>query len=316
MIGWLTDDLKMPNKLNFCKLAKIMNIIEDLDDEYSKYVFALYQEYKNLFDKKFENIEDSIIKKIKIQKLNQNLPMANNCNIVLSNSHKETYFLIKELNKTKLKNSTVICFDMHSDTYSHEDNAWKGNVFSKLLYEKIIDNVLIIGVPQDKLELTLNDIDENIRDSVHIIKIQEIEKYIVKTQTKNIFLSIDVDCMNTRKLKMTSLEYCPATILNNISNFSEDVIYKKDAKNIIKNAIFVKNNLGYSNLYHVGENGLDLTDLKEGILQIKKCCDKLKLNLGFESKCYADITELFGYDYDDITLCNVIELIKILKEVK
>lgn len=318
MIGWLTDNLKLPNKLDTCNLAKIMKIVENLglDDEYSQYVLNLYREYRKLLEGKRENIEDKIIKEIKIKNLNKQLTLSNDCEIVMSNSHKETYFLLKELNKHKLNNVTVICFDMHSDTYSHENDIWKGNVFSKLLYEKFIDNVLIIGVPYEKMEVTLNDIDKSIKDKVHIIQIKDIEKYLIETKTQNIFISIDLDCLNTRNEKIAALEYCPLSILNNISNSVINEVNRENIKTIIKDSIFVKNDLGYSNLYKVGENGLDLNDLKDGLINIKKCCDKFKLNLGFKSKCYADITEIFGYDYNNITLLTIIELINLLKEVK
>ena len=77
---------------------------------------------------------------------------------------------------------------------------------------------------------------------------------------------------------------------------------------LIKDCIFVKNDLGYSNLYRVGENTLNIKKLIRNIKKVKKYCIKNNINLGIEGM-YADISEVSGYDYSKKTIEMMSELI-------
>ncbi len=308
MICWLSDNSIIDEKIDTKNLDKIMSLVTK-KHKYGKYLLNLYNEYKEFL---YENNNPiSISQNLKqIYNYSTNYEMLENCDLILSDNHKQTYFAIKKLNVNKVKNSAIICFDMHSDTYEYNNKLWKGNVFSKLLYEKYIDYVFIIGIPKYKRRITRKDIPKDIKKQVLFIDSKKIKYYLAKFKIENLFISIDIDCLNTRKLKMTALEYCPTSILKNISNLPYNEINKFNIEKYLKKAIFVKNDLGYSNLFHTGENNLNLNDLKIAINNIKKIVKELNINLGFGTgKCFADITEINGYDYAKITSNVVSELI-------
>ena len=309
MICWLSDNNIENKKIDTENLNKIMKLVTK-KNKYGKYLLNLYSEYKEFL---YENNNPVLVS----QNLNKNYKFFSNhknlnkCDLILSDNHKQTYFAIKELNINKIKKSAIICFDMHSDTYEYTNKLWKGNVFSKLLYERYIDYVFIIGIPKYKRNTTKKDIPKDIKNQVLFIDIKKIKYYLNKYKIKNLYVSIDIDCLNTRKLKMTALEYCPANILKNLSNFPYNKINKFNIENYLEKAIFVKNEWGYSNLFHTGENNLNLNDLKTAIKNIKKIVKELKIKLGFDNgKCFADITEINGYDYAGITSNIVSELIE------
>lgn len=230
------------------------------------------------------------------------------CNLIISPSHSDTYFILSELFKDYDNNVLVICYDMHSDTYDYNDDLWKGNVFSKLLKENVIENLIVYGIPKSKINNSLNDIPVDIKGKIKIKKNFFIRKEIKEINPQTVFISIDIDCLDTRKKKYSSLEYCPMTILSNLSRI--DIKNKNDNEiiKLIKDCIFVKNDLGYSNLYRVGENTLNIKKLIRNIKKVKKYCIKNNINLGIEGM-YADISEVSGYDYSKKTIEMMSELI-------
>lgn len=317
MIGWFGKCEKFFNNIiDLNNLELIINLLRKENDIYCKYVVSLYEEYKEFLKKN----QAVLIKSYLHSTFGSNLIDCNNhlpkmAKVILSPSHDNTYYIIKQLNTQRQNDVLVICFDMHSDTYDYNDVLWKGNVFSKLLHEKYINNLMVIGVPTDKISDIYLDMNEDIRDQVILSNSINIEKYIKLCSPSNIFISIDIDAFNTRAKKMTALEYCPATILSNVSkiDMSKDILLVEE----IKKAIFVKNSLGFANLYKSGENNLSLLKLFAVISNIKTICDRYGIMLGFNNKNHiiADITELSGYDYGCVTSNFVIKIINKLIQI-
>ena len=120
------------------------------------------------------------------------------------------------------------------------------------------------------------------------------------------------------KFIINTIGYQENVTIDNIDYMQWDKMYNATVKSIffiereiiklIKDCIFVKNDLGYSNLYRVGENTLNIKKLIRNIKKVKKYCIKNNINLGIEGM-YADISEVSGYDYSKKTIEMMSELI-------
>ena len=183
--------------------------------------------------------------------------------------------------------------------------------------EGYINHYVVIGVPKGKRDKCINDTNIELRNRVHLIDSWQLFEELEKIKPSNIFISIDVDCFNCRKEKYTSVEYSPSTILYYISNLNFNEINKNNYEQKIKECIFVKNELGYSNYYHTGENNLTVTMVIGIINNIKEYCNDKKINLGVpKATPYFQIMEINGYDYGNLSINLVVKLINnLLKEV-
>lgn len=301
------DKLKLYNKSD-----DVFDYVINLFDEYDLFLRDNYKSAKLVFDNLKNTLGDYL------KDCLSNIKMIEGSNIVLSPSHDNTYYLLKELNKEKDKKVLVVCFDMHSDTYDYNDRLWKGNVFSKLIKEQYIENLVILGIDNFRINKIKSDIQLDIRPKVKIITLDDLEKILKESQPTNIFISIDIDCLNTREAKITALEYCPMTVLENISKLEIKNCDHDKIEQEILDSVFVKNNLGYANLYHVGENDFNIQNLFTSIDTIKELCknNNFKLGLSYNNNnIIADITEIDGIDYGGLTTVLVVKLIEKLKEV-
>ena len=84
-------------------------------------------------------------------------------------------------------------------------------------------------IPKSKINNSLNDIPVDIKEKIKIKKNFFIRKEIKEINPQTVFISIDIDCLDTRKKKYSSLEYCPMTILSNLSRI--DIKNKNDNEN-------------------------------------------------------------------------------------
>lgn len=286
MIGLFANEKHaITNEIDVKKIEQIIDKIKYINDNLCHYVIKLYYEYSDIISE--NNVKD--------------------INEELKHKYKNNIIDIKN-DIQKIKKCNLIISPSHSDTYDYNDDLWKGNVFSKLLKENVIENLIVYGIPKSKINNSLNDIPVDIKEKIKIKKNFFIRKEIKEINPQTVFISIDIDCLDTRKKKYSSLEYCPMTILSNLSRI--DIKNKNDNEiiKLIKDCIFVKNDLGYSNLYRVGENTLNIKKLIRNIKKVKKYCIKNNINLGIEGM-YADISEVSGYDYSKKTIEMMSELI-------
>jgi len=307
MINWISSlDEKTVKAIDFANLEKIIKLASVSKNEMVKYVCQLFNEYKGTVSKKPRLLKEILMKNYAVDFITDGI--IEKSDIILSSSDENSYYTIKTLNKKK-KNLTVVCFDMHSDTYDYEKSLWKGNSFSKLLHENYINQYIVLGVPKNKRAMVLSDSNPELLDRIYLIDNEtELFEIIHKLKSKSIFFSIDVDCLNTRKKKYTAIEYSPATILNNISHIKNVDI--KDLDNRIIECIRVKNDLGYSNYYHTGENEFCVDCVIKIIEQTMTFCELQNISVGIGGKKpYMQIMELNGYDYENLTADMVSKLI-------
>lgn len=308
------------NSINIPNLKENIKIIKNNKCKYYRYITKVYKKLEKILDNKNTS---TVIDNLNgfynnIDYIKNDLNKIKNYNITLSASHDDTYYIIKSLNKEKEK-LMIICFDMHSDTYNSSLPLWKGNVFSKLLVDGYLDSFLVIGVPKYKIKMTEKSISKDIKDKVKILRNSNIKKYIRKYNPDRIFFSIDIDCFNSLNNAYTALEYCPSTILSELSKYNlNSNLSKDDLSQIVTSCIYIKNQDGYKNLFKIGENYLNLSKVKNMILKVKKICKSWGIKFGF-NKCnntiITDITEIIGYDYGNNTANLIINLINMIKEV-
>lgn len=317
MINWISsEDEKNARKINFENLVKVMNFVnqQDCDDEMVNYAKQIYDEYVNLL-----STNPLLLKNALINNCDDDFVVDGDLresDVIVSPSDLNSYYTIKELNRDK-KDLTVVCFDMHSDTYDYNDFLWKGNSFSMLMKEGYINHYIVIGVPEHKRQSSIKDTNEDLRSRVHLIDEENLFKTLNIIEPQNIFVSIDADALDCRRSGYTGVEYSPATILNHISHIDE--INENNYIEKIKNCIHVKNALGYSNYYHAGENDITKNDIIRIVNSLSDYCDENGINLGMnKDEPYYQIMEVSGYDYGNLTSKMVVELIDGLsnKEVR
>ena len=317
MINWISsEDEKNVRKVNFENLVRVMQFVnqQDCNDEMVNYAKQIYREYANLL-----STEPLLLKEALINSCSDDFVIDGNLresDVIVSPSYLNSYYTIKELNKDK-KDLTVVCFDMHSDTYDYNDFLWKGNSFSMLMKEGYINHYIVIGVPKHKRQSCMDDTNEDLRSRVHLIDENELFDTLDILDPENIFVSIDADALDCRRAGYTGVEYSPATILNHISYIDE--INEDNYIEKIKSCIHVKNELGYSNYYHTGENNITKNDIIRIVNSLNYYCDDYGINLGLnKNEPYYQIMEISGYDYGNLTSEMVVELIDGLskKEVR
>lgn len=319
MINWISSDDEINiRKVDFENLCKVMNFIkkQNSSNKMIEYACEIFDEYKDVLSIEPKLLKESIKEYYK-EKFVVDGDLASS-NVILSPSDLNAYYTIKELNKDK-KELTILCFDLHSDTYDYNDFLWKGNSFSRLMNEGYITHYIVIGVPQEKRERCINDTNEELRNRVHLIDQEQVFNTIKRISPKNIFVSIDADCFNCRDAKYTSVEYSPATILYYISKINIEELNKDNYEDRIKECIHVKNELGYSNYYHTGENDLSSDKVIDIIDNVKTYCCLNDITLGVsEGGPYFQLMEISGSDYGNLTTNLVVKLIDNLelKEVK
>lgn len=319
MINWISsEDEKNTRKIDFDNLYKIINFVksQNSEDDMVKYACELFDEYKDILCNEPKLLRDSLSNYFEDEfEIDGDLLSSD---IILSPSDLNAYYTIKTLNKNK-KDLTVVCFDLHSDTYDYNDFLWKGNSFSRLMKEGYVNHYIVMGVPNEKRNNCLDDTNEDLRSRVHLIDENELFKKLEEIGVSNIFVSIDADCFDCRKAKYTSVEYSPSTILYYISKLNIADINSNNYIQKIKECIHVKNALGYSNYYHTGENNLTSDKVIDIINNLKFYCELKHINLGLsEDAPYFQLMEISGYDYGNLTTDLVVKLINnlSLKEVK
>ncbi len=319
MINWISsDDEKNIRKVDYNNLCRVINFVKDQrsDNEMVKYACTIFDEYKDILSTEPKLLKESL-KKYFGESFSVDSDLLSS-DVILSPSDLNAYFTIKKLNEEK-KNLTIVCFDLHSDTYDYNDFLWKGNSFSKLMKEGYINHYIVIGVPKEKRNNCINDTNAELRNRVHLIDSEQLYSVLENINPGNIFVSIDADCFDCRKSKYTSVEYSPATILYYISKLNINEINSDNYEQKIKECIHVKNELGYSNYYHTGENDLTSDMVIEIIDNLKVYCNANNINLGLsDGTPYFQIMEISGCDYGNLSASLVVKLIDglSLKEVK
>ena len=319
MINWISsDDESKERKIDYENLCRVIGFVkaQRSSNEMVRYACDIFDEMKDTV-----SFEPVLLKDSLMQQFGERFVVDSTLeesDVILSPSDLNAYHTIKQLNKGK-RDLTIVCFDLHSDTYDYNDFLWKGNSFSKLIKEGYVSHYVVIGVPKEKRANCLSDTNEDIRDRVHLINSDELVSILEGIKPENVFVSIDADCFDCRRAKYTAVEYSPATILHHISRINPTELTPDNYEERIVQCIHVKNELGYSNYYHTGENDLTAEDVIEKVNELKVYCAVRQVNLGLPGTTpYFQLMEISGSDYANLSTELVVKLIKglSLKEVK
>ena len=174
MINWISSkDEETIKRIDINSLKKVVEFLKSMksNDEYVNYVCKIYDEYEDILSETPNTLKSNIFS------LNDGQVVIDgdlsNSDIIISPSDLNAYYTIKDLNEKKFP-LTVVCFDMHSDTYDYNDFLWKGNSFSKLMMEGYINHFVVVGVPKDRRQIVLDDTNEDLLNRVHLIDNEDL----------------------------------------------------------------------------------------------------------------------------------------------
>lgn len=231
--------------------------------------------------------------------------------VLLSDAHTSTGPTLRECKRTNPRTRySVLCVDAHADIYTTHEPIWKGNVFSRLIEEGVISRLLVLGVPQFRIDNVLSETPKHIRECVGFAdfqvrsKVQQMIEWLIE-DSDEVFVSIDPDGLNTRKAVYTAMEYCPFQVLLDIGTID---LTKTDNTNTAKAFELALRPPGqpmsdgrktHKNLYLIGEGGLTAEDtcwLVDEARQIMQSHNKqLGIRMG-SGLVVGDIVELYGID--------------------
>ncbi len=143
MINWVSsEDEHNVKKINLNNWIKNMNFSkkQNCNNEMINYVKEIYNESIELLSATPSLVKDNLSKEYKDNFIIDG--SLKKSNVIISSSDINSYYTIKELNKNK-EDLTVVCFDMHSDTYDYNDSLWKGNGFSLLMKEGYVNHYIV-----------------------------------------------------------------------------------------------------------------------------------------------------------------------------
>jgi len=145
--------------------------------------------------------------------------------IFIGGEHSTTYSTVKELKKTE--DFDLIVFDAHADcfeTYAGEKMSHI-SYLHKLVFEKIIDNVNIIGArsiaEEEQDFINKNNISISSKEKVNIGK-------ICKNTKKKIYLSIDIDVLDYHLAIGSGCPEYNGFKLEELINYVKEIIKHKE----------------------------------------------------------------------------------------
>ncbi|OGY78368.1 MAG: hypothetical protein A3B74_01255 [Candidatus Kerfeldbacteria bacterium RIFCSPHIGHO2_02_FULL_42_14] len=265
------------------------------------YVLSIYQ--------KFAGECDIIASALSIEKLLQqeDCSARNGGVIAYSHSHSTTFHLISDVKKRAEDIKIgVLCLDAHADVYETHQPLWKGNVFSHLLESGLIEVLVLFGVPAFRHGIIFETIPRFKTQVVfvsHLLSAMEMctvfEDIFFKNKVTHLFISIDVDGLDTQLQKYTAMEYCEFSVLKNLDYTLPGNLKEKTAQEIVRDAVWPKNPDGtVRNLKDFGI-GISTEDVRRVISIVQNYAQMKGIKLGIpagERQILGDIVELCGMD--------------------
>jgi hypothetical protein len=183
-------------------------------------------------------------------------------------------------------------------------------VFSHLIEEGVISRLLVLGIPQFRIDNVLSDTPEHIRECVGFAdfrvrsNVQQMVEWLGENSDE-VFVSIDLDGLNTREAVYTAMEYCPFQILLNIGTVDQTNLTDETAAEAFALTLrppgqpMSDGNETRKNLYLIGEEGLTVEDtcwlVREARSILRSCGKRLGVRVG-TSSVVGDVVELYGVD--------------------
>ncbi len=266
-----------------------------------------------------ENEVNAIIKKaLDVQKTT----------VFLSDTHSSTGSVLcvceRMAEKNPKRQTGIVCIDSHADLYDYSQPLWKGNIFSSLIHAGNIQALVVVGVPRFRQDNIRSELTREMNQQVIMLENlndrDEVNHAITWLSDQNInqvFYSIDIDGLATRKLQLTAMEYCPFHVLLNLAKYELKGLDKDQINDRLADIIRPPNHqqFGRRNLFHIGDNGLKTEDL---ILFMETCFgifSHMGINNGImigRHLVIGDIVELFGPDLGSRTAVEVAKIAKAL----
>ncbi|MFA7253485.1 MAG: arginase family protein [Patescibacteria group bacterium] len=248
--------------------------------------------------------------------------------VFLSDTHSSTGLVLSVYEKNVRGNTKfrtgVVCVDSHADLYDHSQPLWKGNVFSSLIHAGTVQAMVIVGVPHFRQISIRSELTNSMNQRVVMLEDlndrDEVNQAIAWLGDQNInqvFYSIDLDGLTTRKLQLTAMEYCPFHILLNLAKYELTGLNKDQIDEHLDDIIRPPSHqqLGRRNLFHIGDNGLNTGELIKfleicfGFFSHKGINNGIKVD---RHSIVGDIVELFGPDVGSRTAVEVAKIAQAL----
>jgi hypothetical protein len=219
----------------------------------------------------------------------------------------------------------VLCLDAHADIYDINNRLWKGNVFSTLIAEGTISQLMVLGVPDSRRRLVLSDTPEQISERVSFADWKQLaggadeQLSCFAGEVDVVFISVDLDGLDTRTAQYTAMEYCPFQVLFNLgtTDFSgllgQDLEHALDAVVRPPGHIQANGTPSRQNLFHIGEDGCPVDKFLTLLGQIEPyfCSNKVEIGVDCgKSRIVGDVVELYGIDM----LCRTASAVQSIAE--
>lgn len=248
--------------------------------------------------------------------------------VFLSDTHSSTGLVLSVCEKKVESNVSfrtgIVCVDSHADLYDHSQPLWKGNVFSSLIHAGTVQAIIIVGVPHFRQINIRSELSRDMNQQVVMLEnlndrneVNQAIAWLCGQDINQVFYSIDLDGLATRKLQLTAMEYCPFHILLNLAKYELAGLKRNQIDEILDDIIRPPSHqqTGRRNLFRIGDNGLKTEEL---ILFMETCFRFFShkgINNGIkfdQHSIIGDIVELFGPDIGSKTAVEVAKIAQAL----
>ena len=229
----------------------------------------------------------------------------------LSDTHTSSGPVLRACKRaTPKKAYGVLCVDAHADIYSTYENLWKGNVFSTLIEEGTVSRLLVIGVPQYRIDNVLRETSDDIKPKVEFALWNDEDDYCQKLKwladgSDEVYVSVDPDGLNSEDAILTAMEYCPFQIILSLGQETFAELDKDSLRSQLNQVLRPPGHIqkngqqNHKNLYLIGEGGIPVRELLKLIAIARSSLQSMGVEFGLRLEKHlilGDIVELFGID--------------------
>jgi hypothetical protein len=231
--------------------------------------------------------------------------------VLLSDTHTTSSPILRACKKASPhRRYGVLCVDAHADVYSASESLWKGNVFSTLIEDGVVSRVLLVGIPQYRIDSIMSQEPGTITAKLDFANWRakgEVSRKLneLVDATDEIYVSVDIDGLNTRDVTYTAMEYCPFQVILNLGVACLENLDNSQLRQSLNELIRPPGHVQLDgtqtrkNLYLIGEDGIPLSELLRVIEECRSYLRSVNRELGVtyhDCQVLGDIVELFGID--------------------
>lgn len=249
--------------------------------------------------------------------------------VLLSDTHTSSSPVLRACKKASpQRRYGVLCVDAHADVYSTNEPLWKGNVFSTLIEDGAISRMLLVGVPQYRIDNITSQEPDAITAKIDFANWEtkgEVSRKLEQLAdvTDEIYVSVDIDGLNTRDAIYTAMEYCSFQVVLNLGTTRLDEHNEDGLRRALNEIVRPLGHIQLDgtqtrkNLYLIGEDGIPLPELLRVIEESKSYLRSINRELGVTcqgGRVIGDIVELFGIDLLGQTAQAICAIVKTLNQ--